>query len=72
MMEILFRSIAVFVEVVLLVAVFYCILAGVRLILFDIGMTRKYSNIITLMMLAVGAMIVVFFSSHISAFYPDI
>jgi len=71
-MEALPRLIYVFVEVLLLIAVFYCILAGVRLILFDIGITRKYSNIITLMLLAVGAMVVVFLSSHLSAFYPEI
>ena len=71
-MEDLLRLIYVFVEVLLLIAVFYCILAGVRLILFDIGITRKYSNIISLMLLAVGAMVVVFLSSHLSAFYPEI
>jgi succinate dehydrogenase/fumarate reductase cytochrome b subunit len=71
-MEAMLRPIAISIEVLLLVAIFYCILAGVRLILFDIGITRKYSNIITLMLLAVGAMIVVFFSSHLSAFYPEI
>jgi succinate dehydrogenase/fumarate reductase cytochrome b subunit len=72
MMEALLRPIAVFIEVLLLAAVFYCILAGVRLMLFDLGITRKYSNIITLMLLAVGAMVVVFLSSHLSAFYPEI
>ena len=71
-MDALLRVIYVFVEVLLLIAIFYCILAGVRLILFDIGITRKYSNIITLMLLAVGAMVVVFLSSHLSAFYPEI
>jgi succinate dehydrogenase/fumarate reductase cytochrome b subunit len=71
-MDTLPRLIYVFVEVLLLTAVFYCILAGVRLILFDIGITRKYSNIITLMLLAVGAMVIVFLSSHLSAFYPEI
>ena len=71
-MDALLRLIYVFVEVLLLIAIFYCILAGVRLILFDIGITRKYSNIITLMLLAVGAMVVVFLSSHLSAFYPEI
>ena len=68
----LLRLIYIFVEVLLLATIFYCILAGVRLILFDIGITRKYSNIITLMLLAVGAMIMVFLSSHLSAFYPEI
>ena len=71
-MEALLRLIYIFVEVLLLIAVFYCMLAGVRLILFDIGITRKYSNIITLMLLAVGAMVIVFLSSHLSAFYPEI
>ena len=71
-MEALLRLIYVSLEVLLLIAIFYCILAGVRLILFDIGITRKYSNIITLMLLAVGAMVVVFLSSHLSAFYPEI
>ncbi len=71
-MEAMLRPIAISIEVLLLIAIFYCILAGARLILFDIGITRKYSNIITLMLLAVGAMIIVFLSSHLSAFYPEI
>ena len=71
-MDVLPKLLYIFVEVLLLMAIFYCLLAGVRLILFDIGITRKYSNIITLMLLAVGAMVVVFLSSHLTAFYPEI
>lgn len=70
MMDIVLSLIPVIIELVLLVAIFYHILNGVRLILFDIGLTAKYSKIMVLTFSAVMSMIVVFLISHLLAFYP--
>jgi len=70
MMDVLLRLLAILVELVLLVAIFYYILNGVRLILFDMGLTVKYSKIIVVTLSAVFGMIVVFLVSHLLAFYP--
>jgi len=69
-MGILFRTIAIIMEVVLLVVITYSVLNGVRLTAFDLGIGPKYSKAIAMMLLAVGFIIVVFFIAHLTAFYP--
>ena len=71
-MDIFIRAIAILIEVVLLIAIFYYILNGVRLILFDMGLTQKYSKIVALAFIAVGCVLVTFFISHLITFYPTI
>ena len=71
-MDILLRIIAILIEVIILMALFYFILNGVRLILFDLGITQKYSKIISVVLIAVGCVIMVFLISHLTAFYPPI
>lgn len=71
-MDILIRSIAIIIELVILIALFYYILNGVRLIIFDFGLRQKYSRIVGVLLMAVGCIIVVFLISHLTAFYPAI
>lgn len=66
------RLLAILVELVLLMAILYFMLNGVRLILFDVGLKPKYSKIISLMLIAVGGLLVVFLVSYLLAFYPTI
>jgi succinate dehydrogenase/fumarate reductase cytochrome b subunit len=70
MSEALIRGIAISVELVILLSIFYFILNGVRLILFDMGLTQKYSKIVIMLLSVVGCLIVVFLSSHLITFYP--
>jgi succinate dehydrogenase/fumarate reductase cytochrome b subunit len=71
-MDVLLRVIAVIVELIILFAIFFFVLAGVRLLLFDLGISKKYSKILAMAFIAVGAVIAVFLISHLSAFYPVI
>ena len=71
-MDILVRTIAIILEVLLLAAITYSVLKGVKLIAFDLGIAPKYSKAITMMLVAVGLLIVVFFISHLTTFYPSI
>jgi succinate dehydrogenase/fumarate reductase cytochrome b subunit len=71
-MDIILRAIAIFIEVIILMAMFYFILSGVRLILFDLGITQKYSRIVSVLLIAVGCVIAVFLISHLTAFYPPL
>ena len=71
-MDILLRSIAILIELVILMAIFYFILVGVRAILFDLGITQKYSRVITVLLIAVGCVIAIFLISHLTTFYPPI
>jgi len=71
-MDILLRTIAIIVEVVILVAIAYFVLNGVRLTAFDLGIGQKYSKALAMMLLAVGFIIVIFFIAHLTAFYPAV
>ena len=72
MMDILIRIVAIIIELIILMALFYCILNGVRLIIFDFGVKQKYAKIVAVLFLAVGCILAVFLISHLTAFYPTI
>ena len=69
-MDILLRPIAIVFEVLILAAITYSVLNGVRLTAFDLGIGPKYSMAIAMILLAVGILIMVFFIAHLTTFYP--
>ena len=69
-MDILLRTIAIFIEVVILAAIMYCLLTGVRLTFFDLGLGAKYKKVIAMALVMAGCIIVVFFIAHLTLFYP--
>lgn len=69
-MDILLRPIAIIFEVLILAAITYSVLNGVRLTAFDLGIGPKYSKAIAMILLAVGILIMVFFIAHLTTFYP--
>ena len=69
-MAMLLRFIAISVEVILLAAVIYVLLNGVRLTFFDLGVGPKYKQMVVLTFCVVGCLAVVFFIAHLTAFYP--
>ena len=71
-MDIFFRAIAVAIEVLILMAIFFFIINGVRLILFDLGIKQKYAKVIAATLIAVGCVVTVFLVSHLTAFYPPV
>ena len=71
-MDIFLRTIAIFIEVVLLVAIAYSVLSGVRLTAFDLGIKPKYNKVVTMALLIAGIIVVIFFIAHLTTFYPTI
>lgn len=71
-MDIVLRSIAIFIEVVLLVVIAYCFLQGMKLAVIDLGAGTKYNRALTLVLVAVGVILVVFFIAHLITFYPTV
>jgi len=71
-MDTFLRVIAVLIEVAILGVVFYSIIAGVRLMLFDLGIQQQYNKIVTLFLAAAGSLFLVFLFSHLFTFYPEI
>lgn len=70
-MDAALRAIMVSFEVVVLTGILYCILSGVRLAAFDFGVAPKYSKPIVLFLAAAASILVVFFVTHLSVFYPS-
>ncbi|MFC1933159.1 hypothetical protein ACFLXU_06005 [Chloroflexota bacterium] len=66
------RTLAIFIEVVLLTVIFYSVLNGVRLAAFDLGIGSKYHKVMTMLLVTAGVIVVVFFIAHLTAFYPAI
>jgi succinate dehydrogenase/fumarate reductase cytochrome b subunit len=64
------RIVAIFLEAIVLSAIIYCMLNGVRLALLDFGIGPKYSKAIVMTLAAAGSLLVVFFVAHLSTFYP--
>ena len=71
-MDIFLRAIAIFLEVTLLVVITYAVLNGVRLTVFDLGVGPKYNRAVTMVFIAVGVILLVFFIAHLTTFYPMI
>lgn len=71
-MDVLLRVIAIFIEVVILAAIIYCLLNGVRLTLFDLGLRSKYGKVVTMALMVAGFIVVLFFIAHLTVFYPTV
>ncbi|MEA1958456.1 MAG: hypothetical protein U9N44_02115 [Chloroflexota bacterium] len=71
-MDTFLRVIAVLIEVAIMGAAFYYIIAGVRLMIFDLGVKEQHNKIITLFLAAAGSLLLVFIFSHLFTFYPAI
>jgi hypothetical protein len=62
----------ILVEVAILGVVFGCIIAGVRLMLFDLGIKQEHNKIVTLFLAAAGCLFLVFIFCHLFTFYPTV
>ena len=61
---------AILIEVAILAVSFGCMIAGVRLILFDLGIKEEHNKIVTLFLAAAGSLLLVFIFCHLFTFYP--
>jgi succinate dehydrogenase/fumarate reductase cytochrome b subunit len=71
-MDIFLRTIAIIIEAVILAAIAYAIFNGVRLTVFDLGVKAKYSRAISMIFIALGIIMLIFFIAHLTAFYPEV
>jgi hypothetical protein len=69
-MENFFRPIAIIIEVVILMAVIYSLLLGVKFIALDFGLEEKYKGFIYWVFMILGCIALVFFIAHLMTFYP--
>lgn len=70
-MSILLRTIAVIVEVGILATITFSVLFGLKLAIFDLGISLRYKKAVNMAFLFVGGVIVLFFIAHLTAWYPS-
>ena len=71
-MDVVLRTIAIIIEVIILVGIVYVVFNGARLAALDLGIKAKYNKVIIMAFLAVAAIVIVFFIAHLATFYPVI
>jgi hypothetical protein len=64
------RVAAVLLEVSVLGTMILCLVWGLKLLLVDLGINKKYEKIITVALAVVFVICVFFFAMHLTAFYP--
>jgi len=64
------RVVAVLLEVAVLGVMIFCLVWGLKLLLQDLGLNPKYNRVITMALAVVFLICVIFFTFHLSAFYP--
>jgi len=66
------RTIAIIIEVLVLIGVIYCLFLAARLTILDVGFQSKYDRFIKWALGIVGVMISAFFVAHLTLFYPKL
>lgn len=66
------RAFAVFLEVAVLGGIILCVVYGVKLILNDYGIHTRFNKAIGMGLVMIFGIIVIFFTVHLSSFYPII
>jgi hypothetical protein len=66
------RAIAIVIEVLILMAVTYCLFLAARLTILDVGFQSRYDGYVRWALGIVGAVISAFFIAHLTLFYPKL
>ena len=65
-----FRPFAIFVELIIIVALMYSLFMGMNLGLVDLGLDRKYLKFLKIIAILMSCLILFFLVSHLITFYP--
>jgi succinate dehydrogenase/fumarate reductase cytochrome b subunit len=66
------RPILIFLELIILTAILYSLLGGIKFTLFDFGMDQKYHRMIKVTFIILGCLVFSFLIAHLFTFYPRI
>ena len=71
-MGVFLRTIAIIVEVAILAGLLWAFLFGAGLTIFDLGIKPKYKKVVIAAMILVGGICLIFFITHLTAWYTTI
>jgi hypothetical protein len=69
-MDVRVRTMLIIGEVLFLTVLMSCLLGGLWLTVFDLGLKPKYRRAVVMALVAVGCLAVAFFVAHLISFYP--
>lgn len=69
-MESFLRTIAIVIELIIIMGTIFTFFLGLRLALSDLGLNPRYQPFLRLALTTVWIMVMVFFVSHLILFYP--
>ncbi len=72
MIETLYRTIAIAIELVFIGGTIFAFFLGLRLVLADLGLGPKYQRFLSASLTTLWIMVMVFFVSHLILFYQGI
>jgi hypothetical protein len=64
------KNMSIIIEVLFLTAIVACLLGGMWLTIFDLGLKPKYRRAVMMVLTAMGCAAVAFFIAHLISFYP--
>ena len=66
------KNMSIIIELFFLTILVACLLGGIWLTLFDLGLKSKYRRAVMMALTAVGCAAVAFFIAHLISFYPTV
>ena len=71
-MDTFLRTLAIIIEALILLVIFYSVAKGAKLTIFDLGLKGKYRAVINLVLISLGVIFLVFLIAHLATFYPAV
>ena len=71
-MDTFLRTIAIIIEALILLVVFYAVAKGTKLTIFELGLKSRYNAVINLVLISLGVIFLVFLIAHLVTFYPAV
>jgi hypothetical protein len=69
-MDVFLRTVAVLLEVAVLGIMMLCLFWGLKLLLDDFGLNKKYEKAIVMALATLWFVVTFFFAMHLASFYP--
>lgn len=71
-MDVSLKTIAIIIEGLILLILFYAVLKGAKLTIFNLGLKSKYNAVVNLVLISLIVIFLTFLVAHLVTFYPPV
>ena len=71
-MDVSLKTIAIIIEGLILLILFYAVLKGAKLTIFNLGLKSKYNAVVNLVLISLVVIFLTFLVAHLVTFYPPV